>query len=238
MQKTVSSMGYSTSIQRWLGLPGFVAAYLVALGLFALFASRVHQLPGEIGFSVWVQSWRTAWLDRLMYSVSAPGLWEAGMPIVVATVAVLFFVGRRKESGLLLSAVTFATVANVALKWLIARPRPPDSVAEVFGSPSTFGFPSGHVMTYVVFLGLLVLLFSYTIRPSAWRRITYGALALGLVAVGVSRLYLGVHTLSDVLGGYAFGCGVVLVFGAIWLLWIDGGGKRSADGTTVVAFAQ
>ena len=222
-------MEYSALIQRRLFIPGFVAAYLVALGLFALLASRVHQLPGEIGFSVWLQSGRTSWLDGLMYSVSTPGLWEAGIPIVAATVVSLFFAGRRKESGLLLLAVTFAAIANVALKGLIARPRPPDSVAEVFGSPSTFGFPSGHVMTYVVFLGLLVLLFTCKMRPCAWRRVIHGALTLALVAVGVSRVYLGVHTLGDVLGGYIFGAGVVLVFGAIWLLWIDNGQRRSAS---------
>ena len=227
MQKATSRMPCSILIQRRLLLLGFSAGYLVALGVFAFFASHVHEVPGEIGFSVWLQSWRTSWLDRLMYSVSAPRLRKAGMPIAAATVAILFLVGRRKESVLVVSAVTIATISTVALKVLIARPRPPDSVGEVFGSPATFGFPSGHVMTYVVFLGLLVLLFSSTIRPSTWRRLTHGALALALTVVGVSRLYLGVHTPGDVLGGYAFGSAVVLVFGAIWLLWIDGGQKRT-----------
>ena len=210
--------------------------YVAALGAFALLATRVHEFPGEIGFSVWLQSWRTTWLDGLMYSVSAPGLWQIAIPIVTLAAVVLFFVGRRRESCLVLLAVASAAAGNIALKELIARPRPPDSVAEVFGSPTTFGFPSGHVMTSVVFLGLLVFLSTCRTGPCRGRTIAYGALALALAAVGVSRMYLGVHTLGDVLGGYAFGAGVVLVFAAIWMLWVDPGEERtdrSAGGRAV-----
>ena len=200
--------------------------YIAVLGVFAYLASSVHEYPGELDASLWLQSWRASWLDSLMYTISAPGFWQPATPIVAATLALLFLIGRRRESVLLLSAITFAAVANIVLKELIARPRPPESVAEVFGSPSTFGFPSGHVMSYVVFLGMLVFLFTYSMRPCVRRMITHGALVLALVAVGLSRMYLGAHTLGDVLGGYAFGAGVVLVFASIWMLWVDAGHQR------------
>ena len=150
-------------------------------------------------------------------AVAGPHECDAGY----MTAATLFFAGRRRESFLVTLAVGTAAVANIALKEMIARPRPPESVVEVFGSPSTFGFPSGHVMTYVVFLGLLVFLLTCRKRPSPLRTAAYGALTLVLVAVGVSRMYLGVHTLGDVVGGYAFGAGVVLLCGVVWLRWMD-----------------
>ena len=205
---------------------GGLLLYLAVLSAVAYLASNVHQVPGELEVSLWLQSWRASWLDSLMYSISAPGFWEPATPIVAATLAVVFLIGRRRESVLILSAITFAAVANIVLKELIARPRPPESVAEVFTSPSTFGFPSGHVMTYVVFLGMLVFLFTYSMRPCVWRRITHVALALVLVAVGLSRMYLGAHTLGDVLGGYAFGVGIVLAFASIWLFWANPGNQN------------
>jgi undecaprenyl-diphosphatase len=198
---------------------GGLLLYLAVLGVVAYLASSVHEAPGELEVSLWLQSWRASWLDSLMYTISVPGFWEPATPIVVATVAYLFFIGRRRESAVVLLAISFAAVANIYLKELIARPRPPDSVAEVFGSPSSFGFPSGHVMTSVVFLGMLVFLFTYSKRPCIMRTFTHVALALALLAVGLSRMYLGVHTLGDVLGGYAFGAGIVLAFASIWLLW-------------------
>lgn len=215
-----TAIGRVPSGQRSFPL-GMRATYLAAVGALALLASQVHQFPGEIDISLWVQSWRTQWLDGLMYAVSAPGLWQVAIPIVALTAATLFFAGRRRESFLVTLAVGSAAVANIVLKEMIARPRPPESVVEVFGSPSTFGFPSGHVMTYVVFLGLLAFLLTCRTRPSPLRTAAYGALTLALVAVGVSRMYLGVHTLGDVVGGYAFGAAVVLLSGVAWLRWMD-----------------
>ena len=226
-QRTAVLIGRQTlQTRRQALIAGGLLLYLAVLSVVAYLASSVHEVPGELEVSLWLQSWRASWLDSLMYSISAPGFWEPATPIVAVTLAVVFLIGRRRESVLILSAITFAAVANIVLKELIARPRPPESVAEVFTSPSTFGFPSGHVMTYVVFLGMLVFLFTYSMRPCVWRRITHVALALVLVAVGLSRMYLGAHTLGDVLGGYAFGVGIVLAFASIWLFWANPGNQK------------
>ena len=200
--------------------------YISGLAVFAFLAGSEHEIPGELRTSIWIQSWRTTWLDAVMYSISVPGFWELGIPIVAATLALLFATGRRRESGLMLSAIAFTVGANILLKEIIARPRPPDSVAEVFGSPSSFGFPSGHVMNYVVFLGMLLFIYTGGTRPRLRRTLTHGAFVLALIGVGVSRIYLGVHTFVDVLGGYAFGAVVVLVFASIWLSWVDAGHRR------------
>ena len=222
MRQTITEHAcLSFATNRPVIITGVAAAYFAALAVFAYLASDVHQFPGEVDFSLWLQSWRTSWLDGVMYAISVPGLWKAALPIVAATLTFLFLTGRRGESGLLLVAVAFAAGANVALKEIVARPRPAGEIVEVFGSPSSFGFPSGHVMSYVVFLGILVFIFTCRAKPGARRRLTHGLLILALIGVGMSRMYLGVHTLTDVLGGYAFGAGVVLVFAAIWMLWID-----------------
>ena len=85
---------------------------------------------------------------------------------------------------------------------------------------SGFGFPSGHVMQYVVFLGMLVFLLTHKMKPSLGRWCIHGTFVLTLVAIGLSRMYLGAHTLGDVVGGYAFGTAVVIIFVGLWLFLV------------------
>ena len=76
-------------------------------------------------------------------------------------------------------------------------------------------------MYYVVFLGTLSLISTWHMKPSLVRRLIYAGLAVALIAVGVSRIYLGAHWLGDVLGGYAFGAAVVAFVAVLWRIWIE-----------------
>lgn len=96
-----------------------------------------------------------------------------------------------------------AFIITEVLKRLIARPRPAFLIPDMHlreALPAGYGFPSGHsALATVLALALLPLL------PKKWR---WAALA-GIVLVGVSRIYLGVHAPLDVVGGIAVGVGVV-----------------------------
>ncbi|MFF0383442.1 phosphatase PAP2 family protein [Streptomyces sp. NPDC004286] len=100
-----------------------------------------------------------------------------------------------------------AAVVQQAVKAAVARPRPvwPDPV----DSARYAAFPSGHVMTATVACGLLLwLIHRHGVRGAQW----YGAVAVAVVSVvgvGVTRVWLGVHWFSDVLGGWLFGALVV-----------------------------
>jgi membrane-associated phospholipid phosphatase len=116
---------------------------------------------------------------------------------------VLFWRRRWTSLNLLALTVGGGELIGLLLKWPFAQPRPswPDPLV-VFTSSS---FPSGHAMRSVLFFGLL----SYFLLPriGSWRGrvgILLGGGALVLM-IGVSRVYLEAHTLSDVLAGYAAG---------------------------------
>jgi len=206
------------NLSSWL-LIGFGAVYLAFLGVFAYLASAIDHFPGELRTVVWVDSWRTSWLDTFMKAISAPGFGLAAWTLVGVAFAVLYLRGWRKEGGLILLATLVSSGVNLAVKEAVARPRPPADVAGVFGDLDGFSFPSGHVMHYVVFLGALAAVSTWNMKPGA-RWLIHLALVMALMAVGVSRIYLGAHWLGDVVGGYAFGAVVLAAFVGLWRLWV------------------
>jgi undecaprenyl-diphosphatase len=92
-------------------------------------------------------------------------------------------------------------------KWAAARPRP---------NEAPWGFPSGHVLSLAVYLGIVAfLLITLTDRRRRLRILSCFACGALLGAVAVSRIYLDMHWLSDVLGGFTLGTAYLLI--AIWL---------------------
>ncbi|GAA3368689.1 hypothetical protein GCM10017744_085730 [Streptomyces antimycoticus] len=74
-------------------------------------------------------------------------------------------------------------------------------------------FPSGHALTAIVAFGLLLWLMTLHGAPARWLRLMIAVAAVSVLGVGFTRLYLGVHWPSDVLGGWLLGA--ALVYGAI-----------------------
>lgn len=130
---------------------------------------------------------------------------------VIGTLVMALLIGawwrRRNERGWLLAlaaTVPGGLVLNVLLKYVFHRARPH------FDDPlltlPTYSFPSGHAVAATLVYGLLAC---YAVRHARAAGARVGAVALAclmVALVGVSRMYLGVHYLSDVLGGVAEGC--------------------------------
>ena len=128
----------------------------------------------------------------------------AAVSIIIAS---LFFylTSRRREAGFIF-AVLLADLLNTLIKLLIHRPRPTLADAKVLLSFTETGFPSGHVVHYVVFFGFLlaVMIVDKTISLS-WRIVVGGLSSFLILTVSLSRIYLGAHWATDVIGGYLFG---------------------------------
>ena len=125
------------------------------------------------------------------------------VPLVVVAIAVGM---RRWADALFLAASTLAPAFNLGVKELVARPRPDADMWLVV--ESGFAFPSGHTVFAASFLGALIWVAdraSATGGRLAVQRAVQAVLLLVILAVGCSRVYLGVHWPSDVIGGFVFG---------------------------------
>jgi membrane-associated phospholipid phosphatase len=132
-----------------------------------------------------------------------------GSPIAMGTLAlVVAILLARQRRWIVLSGWVAAFVGGAVLDWAlklaIARPRP--SYGSAFLHGQSFSFPSGHAMGSLIGFGMLAyLLITFRAHYRRARIWIIAIAAVWTIAIGFSRLYLGVHYFSDVVGGYAAG---------------------------------
>ena len=120
-------------------------------------------------------------------------------PFGVVAIAVLVHAGRRDGAVLLTVTMVGALVLENGLKFLFQRVRPPP----FFGfEPLTYSFPSGHALFSLCFYGGLAIAAARSIKSGAIKTGIWLATILLVLTIGGTRIYLGVHYPSDVLGGY------------------------------------
>jgi undecaprenyl-diphosphatase len=143
-----------------------------------------------------------AWLMNL---VSWPGFGPQSMIITGLIVLLIYGFGLHWEAIAALVAAVFSTAINVLVKDLIERPRPAADLVNVVARLNDYSFPSGHVMFYLGFFGFIGFLAFSLLKPSLKRSLLLAFFGGLIVLIGVSRIYLGEHWASDVLGSYLLG---------------------------------
>lgn len=147
-----------------------------------------------------VQAFHAAWADDIMVAATELGSGNVAAPVVVA-VAILLAVTRCwRTLAYWLAAVGFAQILVWALKMLLGRARPTDLYQEF----EQFSFPSGHAASSIVIYGFLVFLIARG-KSSRIRTVVVILAGIGILLVAVSRLYLRVHWVSDVLASLSLG---------------------------------
>lgn len=181
-----------------------VAALLTAIVCIFLFGWIAGEmLEGDtraFDFAVrnWVHGFASPGMTRAMTAISLLGYDVLIVELVVALVIFLKLSWRRGAAWLALS-MAGALAMDLALKYAFHRPRPQPFFGD---APHSFSFPSGHALCSFVFYAVLAGLIADRVRPLAMRVALGLAAALLIAAIGLSRIYLGVHYPSDVIAGY------------------------------------
>ena len=190
---------------------GFILS-VAALWLFGgVTEDVVHHDPltaVDVQLAAWFRAHSGVAGDRISTVVTA-----LGSPVVIATLAVVVAsVLLYQRRWIVLAGWVAANAGGGVLGWtlkrVIRRPRPTGAAEFLHGT--SFSFPSVHALGSFIGYGMLAYLL-LAFWPPARRHATIvvTAATVAIVAIGLSRLYLGVHFLSDVIGGYAAG--------AVWL---------------------
>ena len=139
-----------------------------------------------------------------------------GVPVSIIIASLFFFLTYRRREAWFTLAVILPDLFNMLIKILIHRPRPTLENAKIFLSFNQPSFPSGHVVHYVVFFGFLLTVMIVDKNISKVWRYFIGILSAFLIlTVSISRIYLGAHWATDVIGGYLFGfvyLGIILKY--------------------------
>lgn len=147
-----------------------------------------------------IHSWASPNLTRAMRGVTQLGSWPFLVALGLATCWGLAKRGHIRATVMLAIAALGGEALDQALKLLFRRPRP----EAFFGQPlATYSFPSGHSVESCCFYGALAAIVAVNLTSFGSKAGIWIASALITMAVGFSRVYLGVHYPTDVLGGYA-----------------------------------
>jgi undecaprenyl-diphosphatase len=189
-----------------------LAIVIFGINIFVELTENLHTdilADFDTQISDYVASFRTPTLTKYFTIITDVGdVW--GYLIAFTLCAVLFYsFFKRWKYTVQLSLILILTLSsNLLLKQLINRARP---AAEHLVTVKTLSYPSGHAMTAMAFYGFLIYLI-FTFKFSKPLKITIiTLLAFLILSIGISRIYLGVHFPSDIVGGF--------VAGFIWVVF-------------------
>jgi membrane-associated phospholipid phosphatase len=180
----------------------------------AVYAAYATYFPGDVQVVQWLQSFHSPAFTTLMIGVSQAFTSWRGDLLAAACILFIWWRLGLLEAIILTAAVLISPLAEVS-KILVNRPRPIGMLVHILLPASGLSFPSGHSFFAAMLLGTLGYFTLIFVR----RPLKYylaGALVFLILLVGFSRVYLGAHWGSDVVGAYFFAGFFLLLLSVIY----------------------
>lgn len=191
---------------------GFVVGS-AAVAIFAIIAKAVSEgITQSFDERVlrWFETHRSPMLDKVMLEITTLGTGVVLVMLVLVASVFLWQTQHKWSVYLLMLGVLGGKLFNTLLKEFYERPRP--SVVQWVTEVHSASFPSGHAMSSMVVYGSVAYLVGRLEARTRLRRTTWTLAAIVILAIGISRMYLGVHYPSDVIAGF--------VGGLAWLAFV------------------
>lgn len=180
---------------------------LITAGFIALsvLVAIYPSIPVDVKISREIQEHQNPFFDKLMYLISTPGYMPESF-IIVPVTSLVFFLFKYKKAALFVLFTSVSGLISTIVKALVNRPRPSADLVRILHETAQQSFPSGHMLFYVVFFGfLLVLMYQLEHLSNIIRYLVGGISIFFIFAIPFSRIYLGAHWFTDVLGGFLLG---------------------------------
>ncbi len=192
----------------------FIYLLFAFLGLIEDFINSGPIVNIDIRFNNLLLLFRSEYYIKTFLFITTLGKWEIIISALLV-LSIIFLLWHKKEYLISLwISVLGSSIVNYLSKLAFARPRPELAVY----TEKTFSFPSGHATIAISFYAFLIYLLIRNSKKILQKSIFFVLGLIIVIALGFSRLYLGVHYLSDVLGGYLLG-GLWLIIAISFLEW-------------------
>lgn len=183
-----------------------ISSYMIVI-FTIVFAIITYSVVSEdcsgfnLSFASLVQSHQRDSLTKFAVFISTISDWTGYVPLCII---LLIIPKTRIKYGLPGSLLlSFSALSNQIAKRIFQIPRP--DVNRLVEISASYGYPSGHSMNAMAFVGFMSFLICRNIKSATTKVLVYSVATLFILTVGFSRIYLGVHNPTDVLGGFAFG---------------------------------
>ncbi len=159
----------------------------------------------DLEFSEEIQEHHNHTLDLLMNGISWFGLMYSSIITVSLSSIVLFLAKKRRAAYFCFSTLLVGLITYI-IKISVNRPRPEKDLVRVIIDAKHQSFPSGHVAFYIAFFGFVAfILYHHKWLIKAARYVIFCFCFFMILTIPISRVYLGVHWFTDVLGGFLLG---------------------------------
>ncbi len=197
----------------------FLFIFLLIVGFVGLgFYVSANPVPAlDLKISIYLQKYHSDALDKIMLGISLFGELPYSI-LMVLIVSFLFYIYKYKRESIYILSILYSGLIILGIKNLINRPRPTEFYVRLVEINRFKSFPSGHVMSYILFFGFMILLMWKLKKiPLLIRRIISISSGFFIVTIAFSRVYLGAHWFSDTVGGFILGIICLFPLGYFYL---------------------
>lgn len=198
----------------WMILAGVWA--LLALPL-TIAAAGASVLPGDVAIERGIQRWTSPSLDNLARALTAIGSSWPGETLLALTLVIVLLRMGVPRPALVVAAGALAGTLNVLTKHIVASPRPTADLVQIIQASTGSGFPSGHAFGATLFYGSIWLVLPDVVSNAFLCRLLRGTVMLIAIGICWSRIRLGVHWPTDVIGGVLWGLAILSLLAALYV---------------------